>query len=129
VNNEYTETEMAIIASLEITAKDAFQYISKVNYGGLSEVLNIKLPKYSNDAEEISGYRIADLRAILPSNTLASKIINSDFTKLSDKQIWVIAYEMMKSNECKFVIQENKFAKNKIEIIKNYWKAQASLTF
>lgn len=84
-----------------ITVKDIFNDICKLNAGGYFRY-------EKNSGQQMADNKVGEISSYLPENSLAKKILasTSDF---SSKQLWVIAYELVKNEEyIKHVIAENR---------------------
>ena len=83
-------------ATVKVTAKDVYNYI-----GGLNPATHTSssMGKYSSSMDnQIADMFFKEVSDYLPQDSLARKILFGSKT-YSEKQLWVIAYELMKNKE------------------------------
>lgn len=84
-----------------ITVKDIFKNISALNAGGAYRYER-------NRGQQMADSCCGEINSFLPADSLAKKILMST-TRFSDKQLWVIAYELLKNEEyIAYLIAENR---------------------
>jgi hypothetical protein len=79
------------------TLKEIFQDVSMmnptVNYmSSIGEYVD-------SNAQQLADYVIREIVGYLPEDSLAMKIIRSTRGRFTDKQLWVVAYELQKNDE------------------------------
>lgn len=80
-----------------ITVQQAFNDVQTLNPSGstISSLGNF----VSSLNQQISDDKINSVKKYLPKDSLALKIINNNKGKFSDKQLWVISYELLKNED------------------------------
>lgn len=78
------------------TVKQIFDTIQEINANGVH--FNGKV-RASAISQEIADNHRAELSKHVTPGSLAEKIINSDATQLTEKQLWVIAYDLIRNEE------------------------------
>lgn len=80
-----------------ITVKQAFADIQSLNPS--TSTISSLGTFVSNQNRQLADAKISEIMGYLPKDSLAYKIITSISTRFSEKQLWVIAYELVKNKD------------------------------
>lgn len=108
---------------MKATVKQVFEAIQTLNASS-NQISSIGSYVSASD-RMISESKHSEIRPFLPENSLAYKILESNSFRYSDKQLWVIAYELVKNDEYTTQLCEKITARNsEEEFNKAYQKAK-----
>ena len=80
---------------MKASVKQIFNYISSIN-PTTSHISSLG-DYVSDSAQQLADAMLRDIICNLPENTLAYKIATSNTNRYSDKQMWVLAFELEKN--------------------------------
>jgi hypothetical protein len=78
-----------------ITVKDIFNYVKRINP---AQHISSSMGRYSTSLDnQIADNAIKEISEYLPKESLAHKVLFDVRGRYTEKQLWVISYELMKS--------------------------------
>ena len=105
-----------------MNAKTIFNEIESLN--PTATIVSSLGSHVSSFEQQIADAKRAELVKLVPEDTLAHKILTSGTTRFSEKQLWVIAYELLKNKDYCAALSKEVEARDEKTAYENQVKAE-----